>query len=85
VLTAELQTCIEKKVIDAVVERILREANVDAQVATVLANIEMPDADALVEGVNRLFEQTPDAQWRDYVEAVASECAGSASDADAAK
>ena len=45
VLESELHERIENKVREAITERILREANFDAQVAAALAEIEKPDAD----------------------------------------
>ena len=57
-------------------ERILREADVDAQVAAALADIETPDSAALSRGIKQLFEATPDAQWRDHIETAAAELAG---------
>jgi hypothetical protein len=73
VLEAELQERIENKVREAITERVLREANVDAQVAAAFAEIEKPDADTLAEGIERLFGAKPDAEWRDHIEAVAIE------------
>src|SRR5262245_46872342 len=75
VLETELEKRIEKKVRDAVVERILRKANVDAQVAAAIAEIETPDSTALTAGIKQLFDATPDAQWRDHIESVATELA----------
>ena len=78
VLEEELSARIEKKVRAAIVDRILRDANVDTQVAAALADIETPDNAALARGIKQLFEATPDAQWRDHIETVAAELAGAA-------
>jgi hypothetical protein len=75
VLEQELNARVEDKVREIITERVLREANVDAQVAAAIAAIESPDSTALTTGVNKLFEGRPDAQWRDHVEAVATELA----------
>jgi hypothetical protein len=75
ILATELNTRIEAKVRDAVTERILREANIDGQVAAALATVETPDSPALTAGIKELFETTPAAQWRDHIEAVATELA----------
>jgi len=75
VLEAELNTRVEDKVREAVTERILREANVDAQVAAVIAEIEPPDGTALTAGIKKLFDATPDAQWCDHIESVATKLA----------
>jgi hypothetical protein len=82
ILQAELNERIEQKIGDAVVERILREANADAQIAAALAEIEPPDSTALAEGIKQLFEGRPDAEWRDHIEAVATELANAAEDGD---
>jgi hypothetical protein len=76
VLEQELKARVEDKVRDAVTERILREANVDGQIAAAIAAIEMPDSPVLAAGVKRLFDVTPDAQWRDHIENVANELTG---------
>jgi hypothetical protein len=71
VLESELQERIENKVRAAITERILREANIDAQVAAALAEIEQPNADTLTEGIEQLFGEEPDAEWRDHIETLA--------------
>jgi hypothetical protein len=81
ILEAELNARIEKKVRDSVVERVLREANVDSQVTAALADIETPDGTALAKGITQLFEGRPDAEWRDHVETVAIDCTRAADDA----
>jgi hypothetical protein len=84
VLEEELAERIEQKIRAAVTERILREANVDGQVAAAIAEIESPDSTALSAGVKELLKTTPDAQWRDYIENVANELAGTDDDPEAA-
>ena len=56
----------------------MREAKVDGQVAAALAKIDKPDADSLTEGIEQLFGEKPDAEWRDHIEAVAIELADAA-------
>jgi hypothetical protein len=73
VLEEELAARTEKKVRDAIIERILREAGLDTQVAAAMAPLELPDGEALARGIEQLFEDQPDAEWRDHVEAVAEE------------
>jgi hypothetical protein len=76
ILAAELGARVEEKIRTAVVDRILREANVDAQVAAAVAEIESPDSTALAAGIKQLFDATPDAQWRDHIETVATKLTG---------
>jgi hypothetical protein len=73
VVAVEFETRLADKVRAQVTERILREANVDAQVDAALARIRLPLSTTLVAGIEKLFSREPDRQWRDHVEAVADE------------
>ena len=72
-LAAELDERIESKVRAAITERILREAGFEDQVAAAIAAIKKPTAAALAKGIKQLFEQEPDREWRDHIEAIAAE------------
>jgi hypothetical protein len=74
----ELEARIKDKVSDSIVERVLREANVEAQVVAALANIEKPQAATLIDGIEQLFQREPDRKWRDHIDAVAIKCARAA-------
>jgi hypothetical protein len=67
VLEEELAERIEDEVRATVRERILREAEYENQVAAELAAITKPDAVALRQGVEEMFEQEPEREWRDYI------------------
>ena len=71
VLAAELEKQLEAKVCADVTERVLREARIDDQIAAALAA--MPDVTALKTGIEALFGDEPEAEWRDHVEAVVGE------------
>ena len=71
VLEQELAERIESKVRAAITERILREARLDEQVATAIANIKTPNGKKLRQDTAKLFKQHPDLEWRDHIEAVA--------------
>lgn len=73
VLDAELAENFEAKVRANLTERILREANLEGRVAEALASIKMPTAVTLTEGIEKLFEGSPERAWRDHIEAVATE------------
>jgi hypothetical protein len=73
VLVAELDERIEEKIREAVTERILREAGFEDQVADAIAAIKTPSADALVRGIKKMFKSEPDREWRDHIEARATE------------
>ena len=73
VLEEDLAQRAEKKVRAEITERILREADLDGQVAAAMAALELPDGEVLARGIEQLFEDQPDAEWRDHVEAVAKE------------
>jgi hypothetical protein len=76
VLTVELDERLAAKVRAAVTARILREARADEQIAEALAAIARPDAAALRAGIQQLFEDEPEAEWRDHIETTADELSG---------
>jgi hypothetical protein len=71
VLQAELGARIEQKVRVVVTERILREAGFEEQVAAAIAAIEKPTAATLAADIEESFEQEPEREWREHIEAVA--------------
>jgi hypothetical protein len=71
VLEQELAERIENKVRAAITERILREANLDDQVAAAVAAIRTPDGARLARDTAKLFKRKSDSEWRDHIEAVA--------------
>ena len=54
-----------------ITERILREAELDDQVAAAIAAIKTPDGAKLARDTAKLFKRKPDTEWRDHIEAVA--------------
>jgi hypothetical protein len=76
VLEKELADRIESKVRAELTERILREAGFDSQVTAALAAIAKPDADALRNGVEKMFEEQPEQEWRAHIEAEATRLSG---------
>ncbi len=76
VIETELSKSVEAKVRAAITERILREAGLDNQVATAIAAIEKPSPAVLAEGIQHLFEQEAESEWRDHIEVVARERVG---------
>ena len=71
VLEDELEECLDAKVRAAITERILREADLEAQVAAAVAAIDLPDGEVLARDIEQLFEQEPEREWRDHIEEVA--------------
>ena len=71
VLEGDLKARVEGKVRAEITERILREAGLDAQVDATVAALDLPEGAGLARGITQLFEDQPDAEWRDQVEAVA--------------
>ena len=72
VLEQEMADRIERKLRADITERILREADVDGQVAAAFARITLPDGETLAQGTVAMFEQNPEFEWRDHVEAEAT-------------
>jgi hypothetical protein len=73
VVVAELESRLTAKVRASITERILREAGLEEQVAEALDAIKRPSGEILTEGIKRLFDDAPEREWRDHVEAVATE------------
>jgi hypothetical protein len=73
VLEEDLKARVETKIPAEITERILREAGLDAQVDAAIATLDLPDGEALARGIEQLFEEEPDAEWRAHIEAVADE------------
>jgi hypothetical protein len=71
VIGKALDERIEAKIREMITDRILREANIDAQVANAIAVIEKPDMAAMVAGIRELFASEPESEWRDHIEAIA--------------
>jgi hypothetical protein len=70
VITDELEKHLDEKVRAAVTERILREAGYETQVAEALATIERPTAAVLTGGIEELFADKPEAEWREHIERI---------------
>jgi hypothetical protein len=71
VLEQELADQIESGVRAEIAEQILREANIDDQVAAAIAAIKTPDGKKLARDIARQFRRQPDLEWRDHIKAVA--------------
>jgi hypothetical protein len=53
-------------------DRILREAGFEDQVAAAVAAVKKPDATDLAKGVKKLFKQEREREWRNHIENVAN-------------
>jgi hypothetical protein len=72
VISAELAERIEQKIRAGITERVLREARIDDQVAAAIAGIKSPSAADLTKGIRKLFERSPDSDWRSHIEHIAN-------------
>jgi hypothetical protein len=68
VVTDELEERLDAEVRAAVTERILHEAGFETQVAEALAAIKRPTAAQLTAGIEAVFADKPDAEWREHIE-----------------
>jgi hypothetical protein len=67
VVTAELETVLKNEVSKAATERILREAKSDQQIAKALKAIKRPSMVDLKKGIEKLFAQSPESEWRKHI------------------
>jgi hypothetical protein len=72
VLEAELAKLVEAKVRADLTEQILLDAGFEGQVADTIAGIETPKASTLRRDIQQLFEDDPEHEWRDHIDAVAA-------------
>ena len=73
VLEDTFMTLAEEKLRAQITERILREADLDRQVAEAVAALDPPDGEALRRDIENSFADAPEAEWRDIIEAAADE------------
>ena len=73
VLEDTFMTLAEERLRAQITERILRDADLDGQVAEAVAALDPPDGEALRRDIENGFADAPEAEWRDIVEAAADE------------
>jgi hypothetical protein len=73
VVKAELEQRLATKVRAKVMERILREAKLDNQVAKALKGIKRPSGRNLIQGIKDMHKSDREKEWRAHIEAVATE------------
>jgi hypothetical protein len=69
-LESELEAKLEASVRTAITERILREANLEGQISEILKTIKRPSSTELAKGINTMFDQQPELEWRAHIEAI---------------
>src|SRR5262249_51766693 len=73
VLEAELEEKLEQSARAVITERILREANVEGQVAEALAAINRPTGVIIAKGIRRMFGHSLEREWREHLTAIVKE------------
>jgi hypothetical protein len=73
VLEDTFMTVAEERLRAQITERILREADLDGQVAEAVAALDPPDGEALRRDIENGFADDPEAEWRDIIEAAVDE------------
>jgi hypothetical protein len=71
VLAQEFETQLAAEIRSTVIARILREANAERQISAALKKIRRPSGDVLAGGIRRMFERTPEKEWRDHIKSAA--------------
>lgn len=80
VIVAQFEGRLEANIREIVTERILREANLERQIAEALDQIKRPNRTALLNGIKRLFRRSPQKEWRDHIEFVVAGLVGKSDD-----
>ena len=73
VLEETFMTLTEERLRAEITERILRDADLDGQVAEAVAALDPPDGEALRRDIEDSFKEDPEAEWRDIIEAAVDE------------
>jgi hypothetical protein len=73
VLEAELAKRFEAKVRADLTAQILLEAGFEHRVADIIAGTKTPKASTLKKDIRELFDDDPERQWRDHIDAVVAE------------
>jgi hypothetical protein len=76
VVVDEFEERLEAEMRSIVTERILREANLEGQLAKALNKIKRPTGPALISGIKQLFKRSPEQEWRAHIEAVVAKIVG---------
>ena len=63
----------EERLRAEITERILRDADLDGQVAEAVPALDPPDGEALRRAIENGFAVDPEAEWRDIIGAAADE------------
>ena len=66
-------TLAEERLRAQITDRILREADLDGQVAEAVAALDPPDGEALRRDIENGFADDPEAEWSDIIGAPADE------------
>lgn len=73
VITAEAEARLETELRKRITKRVLREANIDAQVAEARTAITLPREQLAPDAINRWLDENPDESWRDRVDELVDE------------
>ena len=72
-LAAELERTLEIRVRATLTERILVEGGLEGRVAAVLGALKHPKGTTLAKGIGRMFQRSPQREWRAHIAAVVAE------------
>ena len=73
VLEDTFMSLAEERLRTEITERVVREADLDGQVAEAVAALDPPDGEALRRDIENGFALDPEAEWRDIIGASADE------------
>jgi hypothetical protein len=73
VIVQEFEGRLEAEMRSIVTARILREANLEGQIARALRKIKRPTGTTLVNGIKRMFKRSSGKEWRDHIDEIVAE------------
>jgi Topoisomerase 6 subunit A/Spo11, Toprim domain len=74
VIAKELEGRLASMVRTCITERILAEAGLEERIREALSLIERPGGDVVLAGIKRMFEGSPESEWREHIHVVVEDC-----------
>jgi hypothetical protein len=72
IVELDFQSRLRDKAREAVINRVVREANVDARVEALLRTMILPNPEELISAIQRMMKARPEAHWAEHNEEAAS-------------
>jgi hypothetical protein len=76
ILASQIRYGVEGEIRNRIVQRVLKEAGVENQVAAAMSKVTLPDPASLSDDLMEWHEQNDEGHWRDWVKALVADIVG---------